>query len=326
MIDERRRDEPRILGGGSVLLDGIIAPEKGSPEEAVLLNVLKRTLLNKKVNVNEYLNGATSFGGSIYVTDDPKRFAPEDNVNLMLVREGFARFSGIWNSYDGTLGGLRDAQRLAQEEKKGIWAYQEVTPEIVQPPASFTNWYSTVVTNVPDATHVTFGERKIASVYVRPGYTVQLDGIAAPEKGAPEEDALRDAVEKALLDKRVNVIELKSRDSWCVSVYVTDDPKRFASEDNVNLMLVREGFARFSGELNSTDELLGGMAEAQRLAQEERKGIWANHGQEATPDPDQPPVAIETTPPDSVPVAHGKLRPVRVSHARTRHRINRESW
>jgi len=297
MIDERHHGI-LVLGRGSpVPLDGIVAPEKGSPEDKALRDVLEKTLLGKKVNVIEITDMGTSHGISVYVTDDSRRRAPEDNVNLMLVREGFARYSGTWNSSDGNLGGLKEAQRLAQEEKKGIWAYQEVTPEIVQPPASFTNRYSAVVTDVPDTTHVTFGERKY--VYVRPGDTMPLIGIAVPEKGSPEEAALRDVLEKTLLDKQVNVIELCSRASWGVSVYVTDDKRRFAPEDNVNLMLVREGFARYGGMHYIYDAPLGGLREAQRLAQEGRKGIWAHYKLEASTVQETTPETETSQPPSS---------------------------
>ena len=147
VIDARRDTDPNSkieFYGGPVLLDGIAAPEKGSPEEKTLLDVLKRTLLNKKVNVKELLDCGESRGGSVYVTDDPRRRASEDNVNLMLVREGFARFSRRLQSDDGILGGMAEAQRLAQEERKGIWAHytpetntvQEATPEPVQPSAA----------------------------------------------------------------------------------------------------------------------------------------------------------------------------------------------
>jgi len=147
VIDARRDTDPNSkieFYGGPVLLDGIAVPGKGSPEETALLDVLKRTLLNKKVNVKELLDSGESRGGSIYVTDDPRRRAPEDNVNLMLVREGFARYSGKLQSGDGVLGGLGVTQRLTQEERKGIWAHytqetnaaQETTPEPVQPPVT----------------------------------------------------------------------------------------------------------------------------------------------------------------------------------------------
>ena len=303
---------------GPILLDGIVAPEKGSPEEATLRDVLEKTLLDKQVNVIE-LRSRASWGVSVYVTGDKRRFAPEDNINLMLVREGFARYSGMYYIYDAPLGGLWEAQRLAQEEKKGIWthykieanAVQETTPEIEtsQPPNNFAILhYSTVVTNVPDTNRATFGKR-LFHVRMSPGYIAPLDGIAAPEKGSPEEEELHGVLDEMLLGKWVNVVECRSKDtSFGYSIYVTDDPQRFVPEDNINLMLVREGFARYSGTWNSSDGTLGGLKEAQRLAQEERKGIWANYGQEtntvqeATPEPVQPPVAVETTPSNSVPV------------------------
>jgi len=140
VIDWRRDPfSERAFVGGPVLLDGIAVPEEGSTEEEALLGILRKTLLNKQVNVIEYLDGGirSSRGVSVYVTDDKRRRAPEDNVNLMLVREGFARYSGIRHVSDGNLGGMKEAQRLAQEERKGIWAHygqetnavQAATPE-----------------------------------------------------------------------------------------------------------------------------------------------------------------------------------------------------
>jgi len=165
--------------------------------------------------------------------------------------------------------------------------------------------YSGVVAKVLDSTHIMIDERHHGILVLGRGSPVPLDGIVVPEKGSPEETALRDVLGKTLLGKKVNVIEITDMGtSRGVSVYVTDDSRRRVPEDNVNLMLVREGFARYSGIWGSYDGNIGstGMKEAQRLAQEERKGIWANCGQEATPDPVHPPVAVETAPSDSVPV------------------------
>jgi len=141
MIDERR-DGPLVFSGGTVQLDGIATPKKGSPEEKALLDILKKRLLGKQVNVKELTDGGTSRGVSVYYAIEGKRrFAPEDNVNIMLVREGFARYSEERGSGDRNLGGMKEAQRLAQEEGKGIWA-----PEPVQPPVTIEQ---TQPVNVP---------------------------------------------------------------------------------------------------------------------------------------------------------------------------------
>jgi len=172
--------------------------------------------------------------------------------------------------------------------------------------------YFSVVINVPDANHVTFGERQLGDTRrIPPGDPpVQLDGIAVPEKGSPEEKMLRDVLEKTLLGKQVNVKEVTDMGtSRGASVYYAiEGTRRYALENNVNIMLVREGFAQYNGKWGSSDKNLGGMAEAQRLAQEERKGIWADYTpeanavQEATTEPIQPPVTIEQTQPVNVPV------------------------
>ena len=118
----------------TVQLEGIVAPEKGSPEEAALLDILRKTLLGRRVNVVDLLDSGESRGASIYVSDDPKRLEVEDNVNLMLFREGFARFSGGWRLIDSALFAVEDIQRQAKEARKGVWATLEVTPESAQPP------------------------------------------------------------------------------------------------------------------------------------------------------------------------------------------------
>jgi len=155
IIDERHTGLLALGRGTPVPLDGIAVPEKGSPEEKVFLDILKKTLLGKQVNVKEITDGGTSRGVSVYYAIEGKRrFAPEDNVNLMLVREGFARYSGERGSGDRNLGGMAEAQRLAQEEKKGIWAHykpetntvQEATPEPIQPPVTIEQTQSV---NVP---------------------------------------------------------------------------------------------------------------------------------------------------------------------------------
>ena len=136
LIDGRRATtSDMVLGGGPpVQLDGIAAPEQGSPEEAALRDILEKTLIGKKIYCIEYLNRRWS-QASIYVTDELEWRKPEYNVNLMLVREGYARFSGRTYSYDGVLGGMAEAQRLAQEEQKGIWSPLGLTPGLPPSPA-----------------------------------------------------------------------------------------------------------------------------------------------------------------------------------------------
>jgi len=179
-----------------------------------------------------------------------------------------------------------------------------------------------VVTNVPDATHVTF---VYPIVQTRSGEshrsrTVQLDGIAAPEDGSSEEAALLDILRKTLLGKTVDVVErIDSGESRGADIYVIDDG-RSTPKNNVNLMLLREGFARFTGRNSVFDRITYEMImEAQRLAQAERKGIWADFEPPPDPspaitnapaDPPQPPpdtptnVVVTVEPPTPAPVAN----------------------
>ena len=169
IVDWRRHPYSEFaMSLGPVLLDGIAAPEKGSLEGEALLNILKKTLLGKQVNGVELLDGGESRGASLYVTDDPRRRAPEDNVNLMLVREGFARYSGEWNSGDGNLGGMAEAQRLAQEERKGIWAHEPVPAPPppsgrMPPPLLALRWRWTSATRTTGATVISWQVEKLRS-------------------------------------------------------------------------------------------------------------------------------------------------------------------
>jgi endonuclease YncB( thermonuclease family) len=130
-VDGRRSGSPYgivLYGDTVVLLDGIAPLEVGHPEQENLVNILKGSLLGKKVNVVEFLDTGRSRGGSVYITDDPRRFSKEDNINLRLIREGVAKWSGTCNSSDISPGEMEDAQRLAQAERKGIWAFSEEAP------------------------------------------------------------------------------------------------------------------------------------------------------------------------------------------------------
>jgi hypothetical protein len=153
--------------------------------------------------------------------------------------------------------------------------------------------YSSVVTNILDATHVMLADGYYDFGRMPSnGGLVPLDGIAALEEGSPEEKALLDILEKTLLNKKVYVFQIIDGNLRHVSIYVTDDSRRRTIEDNVNLMLVREGFARYSGRCNPYEiRMIGMIQEAQRLAQEERKGIWATF--ESTP---SPPPAVTNAP------------------------------
>jgi len=160
--------------------------------------------------------------------------------------------------------------------------------------------YSGVVTNVLDATHVMLGSVRLGDRYDI-SRTATLVGIAAPEKGSPEEAALLAILEKTLLGKRVTVRDRMDGSRLCgASIYVAEDKWPFKPEDNVNLMLLREGFARWSGEFHSDDDNLGWtIQDAQRQAQAERKGIWADF--EPPPDPTPAVTNAPAEPPQTVP-------------------------
>ena len=109
--------------------------------------------------------------------------------------------------------------------------------------------YFGVVTNILDVTHVTFEGERIGFGGDFRSRTAPLAGIAAPEKGSPEEKTLLAILEKTLLGKRVNVCDwIDGGESRYASIYVTNDPQHFAPKDNVNLMLIKGRGSRGSAE------------------------------------------------------------------------------
>ena len=114
--------------------DGIEMPPRDSLEAKNLQHVLEKALVGKRVNVVELLETDRSRGGSVYVTDDPRRYAKEDNINLRLVRDGVAKWSGACNVSDISPGEMEEAQRLAQAERKGIWKHLNASPTDSEPP------------------------------------------------------------------------------------------------------------------------------------------------------------------------------------------------
>jgi hypothetical protein len=134
-IDDRRSQSGFVLHGNTVVpLDGLASVEEDSQHEIDIRGVLEDKLLGKKVNIIEFLDMGQSRGGSVYVTDDPRRYAKEDNINLRLVRDGVAKWSGACNVSDISPGEMEEAQRLAQAERKGIWKHLNASPTDSEPP------------------------------------------------------------------------------------------------------------------------------------------------------------------------------------------------
>ena len=158
--------------------------------------------------------------------------------------------------------------------------------------------YHTVVTSILDDQKIAIEGRKLPNgIVLNVDIPVVLDGIEMPQRDSLEAKNLQHVLEKALVGKRVNVVELLETDrSRGGSVYVTDDPRRYAKEDNINLRLVRDGVAKWSGACNVSDISPGEMEEAQRLAQAERKGIW-KHLNASPTDSEPPPTPVAITSP-----------------------------
>ena len=183
--DKRIAIEGRRLPNGIILnvdipvvLNGIEIPQRDSLAAKTFQNVLEKILVGKRVNVVELLETDRSRGGSIYVTDDFKRFSKEDNINLMLIRDGIAKWSGKCNVSDISPEEMEEAQRQAQKAHRGIWgslpenALTPLSSQIVTNVAKVTSALQEVVA-VPDKTDVSSASSSAPSSQ-QPNYVVPV--------------------------------------------------------------------------------------------------------------------------------------------------------
>jgi endonuclease YncB( thermonuclease family) len=114
----------------TVRLDGIIAPELEEPLGEAARKRLNDLVLNKKLYFNEYLDGGIFHGACLFFVDGDRVRHPlnEDNcVNLIMVRDGMARWTGKFMSKGISTQKMEEAQRLAQAERNGVWGLSEAS-------------------------------------------------------------------------------------------------------------------------------------------------------------------------------------------------------
>lgn len=159
--------------------------------------------------------------------------------------------------------------------------------------------YVATVTNVIDGNSVVIADRQLGRwTYTTPPYVVRLDGIVAPERtnfiGSESYKRLRELV----LNKKLHFLEELEGDvshGACIFL-MKDNDMRYTDDDCVNLIMVRDGMARWTGHFMSRGISVQKMEEAQRLAQAERKGIWELIAAAST-DSEPSFTSVATTPP-----------------------------
>jgi len=118
-----------------VRLDGIVAPERTNSFGAESCKRLSELVLNKKLHFLEELEGDVSHGACIFfMRDNDMRYTDDDCVNLIMVRDGMARWTGRFMSRGISAQKMEEAQRQAQAERKGIWKFLNASPTDPEPP------------------------------------------------------------------------------------------------------------------------------------------------------------------------------------------------
>lgn len=107
--------------GNIVTLDGLAAPRLGERGGVEAREGLSEWVLGKQVNVHETLDMGISRGVILYATEFPRRFMPEDNVNLMMLQAGLAKWTGVMMTDSVSPEAMMEAQHLAQKEGRGFW-------------------------------------------------------------------------------------------------------------------------------------------------------------------------------------------------------------
>jgi endonuclease YncB( thermonuclease family) len=118
-----------------VRLDGIVAPERTNSFGVESCKRLSELVLNKKLHFLEELEGDVSHGACIFfMRDNDMRYTDDDCVNLIMVRDGMARWTGRFMSRGISVQKMEEAQRQAQAERKGIWKLLNASPTDSEPP------------------------------------------------------------------------------------------------------------------------------------------------------------------------------------------------
>ncbi len=97
-------------------------------------------------------------------------------------------------------------------------------------------------------------------------HTIRLLGIDAPERGQPHADAARQFLAGKLAHRSVGLV-IHGRDRYGRSIATV-----YLGDDNINLLMVREGHAWWYRHYAPHDHLLEA---AERAAREQRSGLWS---------------------------------------------------
>lgn len=108
---------------------------------------------------------------------------------------------------------------------------------------------------------------------------VTLAGIEVPTLDQAGGEDARNTLVRLALGRNVVVMELRTDKGQFVSIY--DNPRLARLSDNVNLKMLQMGMAKWNGRMIPDSVPEPKMAAAERMAREQRIGVWGNENRDS---------------------------------------------